>query len=331
MNRICMSLTVMFAGTCAMEVSSIRHQLSQELLVAAKKGEAQTIAELLARGADPAIQDEKEKNTPLILATLKRHHAAVDALLPSMTPPMVNITNAEGVPALLHATANGDKDTVHKLIGAGADVNYTLDLSAVPNIPANQSIYPTALMIALFNAYAHCAQRLLLAGANPNIEDRNGVTALSVAAQIGTTPEVMHLLLKEGADVSKKDKQGKTALYYLVTSGECKYTSDNIEAMVKAGGNINELFEAKNNVLQLAFVRAIRAYERAKKENARYADPLWPSNYLVGTLIKFGINVRHRNDEGKTALDLVRPYHDEFTNKYSIELLEKAEKELVNL
>lgn len=330
MNKIFACLVLMGAGIGAMESPSHLRKLSLKLLEAADKGETQRIIRLLKKGADPATQDEKEKNTPLILATLKRHHAAVDALLPSMTPPMVNITNAEGVPALLHATANGDKDTVHKLIGAGADVNYTLDLSAVPNIPANQSIYPTALMIALFNAYAHCAQRLLLAGANPNIEDRNRVTALSVAAQIGTTPEVMQLLLKQGADVSKKDKQGKTALYYLVTSGECEYTSDNIEAMVKAGGNINELFEAKNNVLQLAFARAISAYERAKKENDTYADPLWPSNYLVGTLIKFGINVRHRNDEGKTALDLVRPYRDEFTNKYSIELLEKAEKEIVN-
>ncbi len=326
MNKLFISLMVIPAGIGAMEEPSIRQLLSLELLTAADKGDAGRITQLLEQGADPAIQDKKEKNTPLILATVKCYTHAVRALLERMTPPMVNITNSEGVPALLHATANGDVDTVNALIQGGADVNYTLDLSRVSNTPSNTSIYPTALMIALYQAYPHCATLLLQAGADPNIEDRNGTTALHIAAQIGTKPEVMRSLLKKGAHVNKKDKHGRTALYYLVMGGECMSTDDNIEAIEKAGGKLNELCEGSNNLLQLALIAGIKASEQAKKDNTAGDYSKWPSMSLVKTLIKCGINVRHRNTEGKTAMDLIRACNGSYEMRYNINELEIAEK-----
>ncbi len=54
---------------------------------------------------------------------------------------------------------------------------------------------------------------LLQAGADPNMRIVMAKTALHIAAQIGTEPEVMRSLLEKGAHVNKKDKHGRTALY----------------------------------------------------------------------------------------------------------------------
>lgn len=319
MSKIYILFTVILGVSHAMETPM--RNLSLELLKAVHENDVNCIEKLLAAGADPAIQDEKEKNTPLIIATLKESLPSVKALLKKMTPTMVNMANGEGVPALHHAAYYGYHHIVTELIGAGADIDYQIDMSKLPKDGFNTPSYPTALMIAIENWKDKTAQVLLNAGANPNIEGPDGMTALLIAPDEGMDPKVMQLLLARGANVKKKNAWGETALYGLVTGQEIGSTCDNIEALVQAGADVNELFENGNNVLQLVFIKAA-----ANKDNPTYSD-YWPSNDMVQILIKVGINVHHRNFEGKTALDLVRPYEKEFLNQYIIPMLEKAEKE----
>ncbi len=113
----------------------------------------------------------------------------------------------------------------------------------------------------------------------------------------------------------------------LVMGGECMSTDDNIEAIVKAGGQLNELCEGSNNLLQLALIEGIKASEQAKKDNTAGDYSKWPSTSLVKTLIKCGNHVRHRNTEGKTAMDLIRGYHGSYDMRYNINELEIAEKQ----
>lgn len=319
MNRVYILLTMVLGGSYAMEIPT--RTLSLELLGAARKSDAQCIQSLLSKGADPAIQDEKEKNTPLIIATLKESLPSVKALLTKMTPQMVNMPNGEGVPALHHAAYYGYYHIVKELIGAGADIDYQIDMSKLPKDGFNTPPYPTALMIAIENWKDKTAEVLLNAGADPNIEGPDGMTALLIVPDEGMDPKVMRLLLEKGANVKKKNAWGETALYGLVTGQEIGSTCENIEALVQAGADVNELFENGNNVLQLVFIKAAE-----NRNNPTYCV-YWPSNDMVQILIKAGINVHHRNDKGMTALDLVRPYEKEFLNKYIIPMLEKVEKE----
>ena len=53
---------------------------------------------------------------------------------------------------------------------------------------------------------------LLQAGADVNAKDRDGNTALILAA--AENPTVVSVLLKAGADVNAKDRDGNTALYW---------------------------------------------------------------------------------------------------------------------
>jgi hypothetical protein len=325
---ICAVLWVM-SGALAMENPQVSSadMLAKQLYNYAEKGDAQRVSELLDLGADPTSKWGKDQNTPLMIAAMRDHLPVVKALLRVMTPEMLNWTNAEGVPALHQAAYYGNHKIVSELIGAGADKDYQIDMSKLPKDGFNTPPYPTALMIAIKNWKDKTAQVLLNEGANPNIEGPNGMTALLIAPEEGMEPKVMRLLLEKGANVKKKNAWGQTALYGLVTGQECGSTCENIEALVQSGGQVNELFEGANNVLQLAFIKAAESDAQAKKERNNCAPLYWPSNYLVKTLIQCGINVRHRNSDGKTALDLVRPYENEFLNKYIIPLLEEAEKE----
>lgn len=55
------------------------------------------------------------------------------------------------------------------------------------------------------------ARELLAQGADPNVTDSDGCTALHWAADIGAT-EVARVLLEHGADVTLKNYNGKTAV-----------------------------------------------------------------------------------------------------------------------
>ena len=71
--------------------------------------------------------------------------------------------------------------------------------------------------------------------ANPNAKDRVGNTALMLATK-NPNPEVVSLLLKAGADVNVKDMDGGTALIWSVTPNS---TSEVLSTLLKAGADSN--------------------------------------------------------------------------------------------
>ncbi|MEO6420633.1 MAG: ankyrin repeat domain-containing protein [Polyangiaceae bacterium] len=147
-----------------------------------------------------------------------------------------NAIGAKGVSALQWAMLKEDRARFEALLDAGADVGHaddTGDTIVLYAAKANDVSYlnallarhvdlngpntlsgRTALMAALLGERKPQFQMLLGAGANINLADRSGDTALHIAAQINENHAVLELL-KADADPLARNKQGVTFQRYM--------------------------------------------------------------------------------------------------------------------
>jgi ankyrin repeat protein len=144
---------------------------------------------LLAAGAK-VNQREYEGETPLMYAAAAGQSEMILFLLEQGAD--INAVSNNGETALVRA--GGDLSTVEVLLEKGADV----ELGA-PLIRASDSGQLDTVKV------------LLKHGANPNAELPGGGTALIAAAVQSGSKDIVEALIAAGADVSHKNKQGKTA------------------------------------------------------------------------------------------------------------------------
>jgi len=71
-------------------------------------------------------------------------------------------------------------------------------------------------------------------GFNVNAKDKDGYTALLIAAEKGDL-EMAQLLVEKGADVNAKDKDGYTALMYVAYAGNLEIA----KILIKNGADVN--------------------------------------------------------------------------------------------
>ncbi|NND88533.1 MAG: ankyrin repeat domain-containing protein, partial [Flavobacteriaceae bacterium] len=76
-----------------------------------------------------------------------------------------------------------------------------------------------ALMGVAFKGHTEVAQILLKSGANPNVTNFNGATALIFATTF-SHPDIVKLLLEAGADKTIADDRGNTALDHAKMQGK---------------------------------------------------------------------------------------------------------------
>lgn len=172
---------------------------------AVKAGDAARMKELIAGGANPNAQGEKGI-TLLQWAMLNHSRDGFDALLAAGADPARG--NDEGMTAV-HLAAMAD---THRYLRA------LLDKGASPDTP-NTVTGATPLMSALMAERADNADLLLKAGAKVGAADRQGNTALHLAAKINETGRVLQLL-EAGADPNAKNAQGVTFQRYLFMTPE---------------------------------------------------------------------------------------------------------------
>lgn len=124
----------------------------------------------------------------------------VDAVKSLVTRENVNVPSADGFPLLGLAAAFGGPECVSALIGLGADLNQkSTSLGGVAPVHAS-----------VFGRQTVSLKAILEAGADPNLQQEGGFTALMGAAQNGST-EAVDSLIAYGADKQAVNCDGKTA------------------------------------------------------------------------------------------------------------------------
>ena len=203
-------------GASADEVADASY-LSTPLQIAAKCGADAILKLLLDFGADVnhncSVDNgsgiDGSQHTPLCLATMRKDHSliAISTLL-SAKDIDINAKSAppEGNTALHMAAKLGKTDLLEVLLDHGADIN------------AINATEQTALMVGARCSpadmnYQQVMRKLIERGANVEMVDKNGDTALIIAAipsNEGT--EILQLLLEKGVQTNTINIAGSTAL-----------------------------------------------------------------------------------------------------------------------
>jgi cytohesin len=182
---------------------------------AAENGSARIARRLIAAGADVNARDWLNQ-TPLWSAVTYDRVRVVRVLLEAGA--QVNITDDSGDSLLQNAIWSESFRSLDLLINAGAD----------PNIVSEGS--PAALHWAVVKGMAALVDQLLKIGADPNSAlpgGRNtgvfegfvpGATPLMIAAREGNF-ELVNRLLQAGADWTRQDSQGNTAVDVATSAG----------------------------------------------------------------------------------------------------------------
>jgi ankyrin repeat protein len=150
-------------------------QLDQRLVAAAKANDAALVRELIARGgnvdAKDAIQD-----SAFLYAGAEGFNEVLQLTLAAGAD--VASTNRYGGTALIPASEHGHVETVQVLIAAGVPVNHVNNLG--------WTAMQEAILLNNGGPRQQEVVRLLLAaGADPNIRDPEGRTALQNAERLG--------------------------------------------------------------------------------------------------------------------------------------------------
>lgn len=112
-------------------------------------------------------------------------------------------------------------------------------ISSGVNVDENR-IDTTPLMIASAIGCFECCVELLKAGANLQIQDSFGMSALMFAANQGNL-NIVNLLIAHGADVNLKAKLGLTALTYAIKADSINLdNSAVVKRLVEYGANIED-------------------------------------------------------------------------------------------
>lgn len=123
---------------------------------------------------------------------------------------------------LLRASKEGLDELAAELVSSGLSVDYQSSLGR-----------GTPLIIAVKNGHLRVAQEMLRLGANPNLAEFDGKTALMHAAM--RCPEAIEALALAGADLNEKDKHGRTALMHAARSA----SSEAIEQLIARGADLD--------------------------------------------------------------------------------------------
>lgn len=216
-----------------------KHHGMTALMHAAREGRTDVVELLLGRGAQIDAWDE-EGRTALFLAAgckirierrmepggvivaerlLEPRPAVVEFLLSRGADP--NAADENDRTALMNAAWHAELEIVRALLDAGADPNkkdthpfMARGSFGVLGVRMLDFGGWTALMYTMMSSNLKVVQALLDAGANPNVNDPNGVTPLMIAVFHQGRAKVVQALLQAGADPSAKDGDGDTALVY---------------------------------------------------------------------------------------------------------------------
>lgn len=154
------------------------------------------VGSALRAGLSPDSPVGEKRFTPLMTAVREGKADIVRQLIEAGAS--VDLKDADGTTALLHAASLGE------------DPSLQLLLQAATTLEARDASGQTALIRAAGGGWPSVTRILIEAGADTNLRDNRGETALILATKGGYL-EVVTLLLEAGADRSMKNSDGLTA------------------------------------------------------------------------------------------------------------------------
>jgi ankyrin repeat protein len=160
---------------------------------AAHAGQLQIATMLLAAGANPNAQEDKDDQTPLFFAIERKDLEMIRTLL--QTKANVNLQRLDGDSVLIQAASEGYAEVVELLLKSGAD----LDL--------RDNLGWTAIVWAATKGFDQIVKLLIDHKiSEQSIESDGDRTALLIAASVGNT-DITRLLLKSNYDPSSDSYQ----------------------------------------------------------------------------------------------------------------------------
>ncbi len=230
----------LMAGTPAAPIS--RGGLTA-LIFAARQGSIESAKTLIDAGAD-INQGDADTNTPLLIAILNNHDELAQMLIDKGAD--VNLSNKDGRSPLFAAVDAHDVDwsdrplvketdkitsldVIKSLIDHKANVNARLTAASIIKKAAQDSadrtlsVGATAFMRAARSGDVEVMRLLLDHGADPKLQNKDGVNALMVAAGMGYTDsnrgtepqalEAVKLCVSLGLDVNAASDKMETAMH----------------------------------------------------------------------------------------------------------------------
>ncbi|KAK6342481.1 hypothetical protein TWF718_007884 [Orbilia javanica] len=190
---------------------------------AAERGYQKLAHLLIDRGADIGVEDE-EKFTPLLRAAQNGHEEIVRLLLDRGAD--IESKGKDGRTPLIWAAEEGYSELAELLVAKGVDKTARGGESNLP---------PRAL--AIQNNHLEIFQVLAEEGSKD---------PLIWAARYGYPSEVQ-MLLQKGADIERKDDQGRTALYWAVANNR----ESTVKVLLENGANAE--IRSKSGALPITF------------------------------------------------------------------------------
>lgn len=239
------------------------------------------------------------------------------------TEPIITTEIGDKIPYnledLLSAIANNNLDDVKKIL---------------PSFDINKRFYDndTFLMFAITRDVSEDIITLLLdSGADVNLKDNDGWTALMCAARYANK-NIVNLLLNRKAIVNTHNNGGKTPLILATLSGK----KDIVNLLIKNGADINAQDVAGSKALTYAVMKGYKEIASLLLKNG--ADVNTKYGYfnetvlmiatkhgykdIVNLLVENKANLNIKNRNGKTALMIAK----ENGNKEIVSILQTAKR-----
>src|SRR5688572_7673283 len=212
-------------------------------------GSAPVLDALVKAGADPNFRNP-EGETPIMAAARSGKIDAARVLLDAKAD--INAKEGwGGQNAIMWASAQGQAEMVKFLASKGADLNqhgvtrqWERKIIKEPRPKDMNKGGFTALIYAAREGCTKCAEYLLAAGADPDLQDPDGMTALTMAL-FNLHFETAIAIVKGGADLDRWDLYGRSPVYMAADVSTLPMKGNGAMAVLPSDDTVTALDVAK--------------------------------------------------------------------------------------